>query len=182
MTFSHIIELSPRKCVSKCSSDSFSHTKYTSSWVENFENHTLMFCCSPIPGRRFEKKGKLWDRFVPQILFFPFPSNWRPTLLCNVDLTHMVMYILCVKNCQNYILTHSCLPIAEILFYNVRKMHEPRISECNVSVLPQEIQFLPWVPFFCCKIVDFKSIAQKWNFILNRFAQPPISKMFVSLL
>ena len=31
----------------------------------------------------------------------------------------IVMYILCVENCQNHILTDSCLPIAERLFYNV---------------------------------------------------------------
>ena len=38
---------------------------------------------------------------------------------------------MCVENCQNYILTHSCLPIARRLFYNVRKFHGPRIWECN---------------------------------------------------
>ena len=60
--------VSPRdNCLSKCTSDSFPHTKYMSSSVENSHNHTLMFCCPPIPGRRFEKQGKLWDRSVPQL-------------------------------------------------------------------------------------------------------------------
>ena len=44
-------------CVSKCSSDRIPHTKYMSSCVENSQNHTLMFCCSLILGRRFEKHG-----------------------------------------------------------------------------------------------------------------------------
>ena len=34
----------------------------------------------------------------------------------------MVLYILSVENFQNYILTHSCLPIAGRLFYIVRKI------------------------------------------------------------
>ena len=50
---------------------------------------------------------------------------------CGTNLSHsfprMVTYILCVENCQSYILTHSSLPIAGRLFYNVRKFHGPRI-------------------------------------------------------
>ena len=67
--FSHYRTVTPRlgdNSLSKCSSNSFSHTKYMSSCVENSQNHTLMFCCSPIPRRRFEKRRKLWDRFVSQ--------------------------------------------------------------------------------------------------------------------
>ena len=48
--------------------------------------------------------------------------------------SRMVIYILCVENCHNYILTHSCLPIAGRLFYNVRKFHGLRISECNIVI------------------------------------------------
>ena len=44
----------------------------------------------------------------------------------------MVIYILCVENFQNKMLTHSCLPISGRLFFNVRKLHGPRISECNI--------------------------------------------------
>ena len=46
-------------CVSKCSSDSFPHKKNMSPCVKNSQNHTYMFLCSPIPGTRFEKQGKL---------------------------------------------------------------------------------------------------------------------------
>ena len=66
--FSHYRTVSPRlgdNCASKCCSDNFPHTKYMSPCVENSQNHTLMIRCSPIAGRRFEKLGKLWDRFVP---------------------------------------------------------------------------------------------------------------------
>ena len=66
--FSHFRTVSPGlgdNYASKCSSDSFPHTKYMSPCVENSQNHTLMFRFSPIPGRKFEKQGKLWDIFVP---------------------------------------------------------------------------------------------------------------------
>ena len=46
----------------------------------------------------------------------------------------MMTHILCVENCQSYILTHSFLPIAGRLFYNMRKFHGPKISECNLYV------------------------------------------------
>ena len=49
---------------SKCSFDNFPHTNYISLWVENCQNHTLLFCCSLIPGRRFKKLENLWDRFA----------------------------------------------------------------------------------------------------------------------
>ena len=56
-----------------------------------------MYCCSPIPGRRFEKHRKLWDRFVPQFFSILWPSSCdcRPKLLCNVVLTvfHTWWYI-----------------------------------------------------------------------------------------
>ena len=103
MKFSHSIEVSLQlgdNFVSKWSSDSFPNTKYMSPCMESSQNHTLMFCCSPIPGRRFEKQGKLWDRFVPQFfsISWPSPRDWRPTLLCNVVLTvfHTWWCIFCV--------------------------------------------------------------------------------------
>ena len=71
--FLHSITVSPGSggnYASKCSSDNFPHTKSMSPCVENSQNHNLMFCCSPIPVRRFEKLGKLWDRFVPHFFYF----------------------------------------------------------------------------------------------------------------
>ena len=65
--FSHFRTFSPGlgdNYASKCNSDSFSHTKYTSPYVENSQNQTLKFSFSPIPGRRFKKQGTLWD-YVP---------------------------------------------------------------------------------------------------------------------
>ena len=59
------------------------------------------------------------------------PRNWETTMRQNVVLT----YILYVENCQSYILTHSCLPIAGRLFYNVKTFHGPGISECNLCNL-----------------------------------------------
>ena len=73
--------------------------------MENSQNPTLMFRCSPIPGSE-QKSSK------------GFP--------------HMLIYNSCVENYQNYILTHSCLPITGRLFYNVRKLHWPRIWEFNL--------------------------------------------------
>ena len=46
----------------------------------------------------------------------------------------MMTYMLCVENCQSYMMTQSCLPIAGRLFYIVRKFHGPRISECNGAI------------------------------------------------
>ena len=110
-----------------------------SSCVENSQNYTLMFHCSPIPGKRFEKQGKLWDRFVPQFFhhFMTF-SPWLETnvaLQCSSDsFSHMLIYILCLENCQNYISMHSCLPIVGRLFYNMRKLHWSRIWEFNLGL------------------------------------------------
>ena len=68
------------------------------------------------PGEKFEKEGKLWDRFFPTVfLHFMTFSPRLETLIalhCSSDsFPHIVMYILCVENCQNFILTHSSLPI-----------------------------------------------------------------------
>ena len=101
--FPHYSTFSPRlgdNCVPTYSSDSFSHTKYLSSCMKNSQNHTLMFCCSPILGRRFEKQRKLWNWFVPQFFSIYWPSTraWRQTLLWNAILRvfHTRWYIFCV--------------------------------------------------------------------------------------
>ena len=144
--------VSPRlgdNCLSKCLSNSFPHTKYMSPCVENCQNHTLMFCCSLIPGRRFEKKSKLMGHICPTVfslhfITFSAPLETIDALQCNSDsFPLMVICILCVENFQNYIWTHSCLPIAGRLFYIVRKFHWPRIWECNIY-----FQLLKWFFFF----------------------------------
>ena len=70
-------------------------------------------------------------------------------LQCSSDsFPHMVMYILCVKNYQNYISEHSCLPIVGRLFYNVRKLHGPRISEGNISISKNVFGVSQMIRFF----------------------------------
>ena len=67
----HYRTVSPRledNCVSKCSYDSF-HTKNIIMCGKLSEPHFYVFCSS-ILGRRFEKQGKLWEKFVQQ--FSPF--------------------------------------------------------------------------------------------------------------
>ena len=56
--------------------------------------------------------------------------------------SHMVIYILCVENCQNYIWVHRCLPILGRLLYNVRKLHRPRTWECNLPIWVQRAEWL----------------------------------------
>ena len=77
------------KCVSNVALTVF-HT-------QNLSNHTFFILCSPFPGRRCDKQGKLRHRFVPQF-FWPSPRNWRPTMHCNVVLTVFLVwwYIFCV--------------------------------------------------------------------------------------
>ena len=67
-------------------------------------------------------------------------------LQCSSDsFPQMVIYILCVENCQNSISAHSCLPMAGRLFFNVRKFHAPRISECNLrGEVSRERIFYQW--------------------------------------
>ena len=46
----------------------------------------------------------------------------------------MVIYILCIEIFQKLISTHSFIPIAGRLFYNLRKLQGPRIWECNIYI------------------------------------------------
>ena len=131
LDFSHYRTVSPRlgdNCVLKCSSDSFPHSTYLSACEENSQNRTLMFLCSPILERRLQTQEKLRDRFVPQfpphfMTFSPQLEIYNALECSSHSFPRMVISILCVANCQNYILTHSCLPIAGRLFYNVKKCH-----------------------------------------------------------
>ena len=68
-------------------------------------------------------------------------------LQCSSDsFPRMVIYILFVENCQNYILTHSCLPIAGRMFYYVRFFRDPgseSATEAICFVLPCVYPFPP---------------------------------------
>ena len=108
---------------SKCGSGIFPHTKYMSRCVENSQNHTLLLRFSPIPGRRFEKQGKLcpiWDKvFLAFQTFSPGLEKNEATKCGSENFPRTVTYILCVEKCQNHILMHSCLPIPGRPFKNV---------------------------------------------------------------
>ena len=108
------------------------HTeKNMSPCVKNSQNHTYMFLCSPIPGTRFEKQGKLICLtvfFLLNLMIFSLRLDTNDAHQCNSDsFPRMVIYF------ENYISTHSCLPIAWRLFYNVRNFHGPRVWEHSVS-------------------------------------------------
>ena len=120
--------------VSKCSSDRFSNTKFESSCVKKSQNHTLMFCCAPILGKRFEKQENYGTDF--HFITISTQMETKDALQCSFDsFPHMVKYILCLENYQNNNWTHSCLQIVGRLFYNVKKWHGPRIWECHLRNL-----------------------------------------------
>ena len=63
MKFSLIIEQSPHNwettvCQNVTLTDFYTQNICHYAW-QTLKNNTLIFCCSPIPGRRFEKQGKL---------------------------------------------------------------------------------------------------------------------------
>ena len=91
------------------------------------------------PGENVQKARKAVGQIYPIIflLFMTFSPRLETnnTLQCSSDsFPRLGTYILCVENLQNYISTHSCLPIAGRLFQNVRKFHGPRISEYNIRI------------------------------------------------
>ena len=70
MEFSYILEQSPRNWETTMRQNIVqtyfdTKNKKKSICVENCQNVTLMFGCSPNAERRSAKLGKLWDRFVP---------------------------------------------------------------------------------------------------------------------
>ena len=119
---------------SKCSSDKFPQTKYTSPCVE----HCPELHCNALLVSNFAEKVMKWRKTVGQIgpivflafhAFSPVLEN-NETSKCGSESFPRIWHIFCVwKNCPSYLLTHSCLPIVGRLFYNLRKIHGPRIWE-----------------------------------------------------
>ena len=72
-------------------------------------------------GEKVMKWRKTMGQICP-IVFLAFQTfspglEKNKTSMCGSEsFPRMVTYILCVENCQNYILTHSCLPIQGRLF------------------------------------------------------------------
>ena len=94
MKLSYIQEQSPRNWETSMGWNVVLTIFHTSPCVENCQNHTFIFHFSPI--LRLETNN---------------------TLQCSSDsFLGMVTYILCLESCHNYILMHSCLPIAGRLF------------------------------------------------------------------
>ena len=70
--------------------------------------------------------GQICPTVFLHFMTFFLRLQTKVALQCSSDsFPHMVIYILSVDNCQNYILTHSCLPIAGRLFYNGKNCMDP---------------------------------------------------------
>ena len=95
--------------------------------------------------------------------------TFSPRLETNVALQsssdsfpHMVIYILFVDNCQTYISTHCCLPIAGRLFYNVRDPGYESATQAfsiSCSTLCKSLTF-PLFPCFFFVVVFL--LLMKW--------------------
>ena len=115
--------------------------------TQNIDHHvwttvrTTLQCIGGLQlGGEGHKMEKIYGTNLPIVFlaFQAFSSGLENNKISNCDsksFSCMVEYILCVKICQSKILTHSCLPIAGRLFYNVRTLHGPRILECNIIIL-----------------------------------------------
>ena len=96
-----------------------------------------LHCKATLVSNRGEKVMK-WRKTLGPIVFLaiqtfsPGMENKEPSKCGSESFPRMMTYILCVENCQSYILPQSCLPITGRLFYNVRKFWGPRILECNI--------------------------------------------------
>ena len=113
--------------------------------------------------------------------FSPGLENSETSKCDSESFPGMVTYILCMENCQSYILTHSCLPIAGRLFYNVTKFHGPMISEWNLTILIPLMLCASWlwVPLITTNKFYKKKIAllQKFQEVLDldhHFSPPAI--------
>ena len=105
-----------------------------------------LHCNATLVSNREEKVMK-WRKTVGQIcpvVYFAFQTfspgfkNNKTSKFGSESFPHMMTYMLRVENCQSNILSHSCLPIAGRLFYNVRKFHRPTIWECTLGILGAE--------------------------------------------
>ena len=100
-----------------------------------------LHCQATLVFNRGEKVMK-WRKTVGQICpivflafetFSPGLENNKTSKWCSENFPCRMTYILCVENCQTYILTHSYLPIVGKLFYNVGKFNGPRISATSAT-------------------------------------------------
>ena len=59
---------------------------------------------------------KVMKSFLNFLNLLPWIGEQKISKYGSESFPRMVTYILCVENCQNYILMHSCLPILGRLF------------------------------------------------------------------
>ena len=112
------------------------HKKYVTVRGKLAEQHFDDFFPT-ILVRRFENQGKL---FAFQTFSSGLEKN-KASKCGSESFPRTVTYILCVENCQNQILTHSCLPISGRPFQNVKKTswtQDLRVKHMYKAVLDYE--------------------------------------------
>ena len=119
MKFCHIIEQSP------CDWESTvcQNVALTVFHTQNISHHAwktlriTLWCFAVLQsrGKGLKSKENYGRDFSPSVS--PFHDilprlETKAALQCSSDIfPRMLIYIFCVENCQNYILTHSCLPL-----------------------------------------------------------------------
>ena len=120
-----------------------------------------LHCKATLVSNHGEKVMK-WRKTVGKICpivylafqtFSPGLENNETSKYSSESFPRMMTYILCVLNSQSYILINSCLIITRRLFHNVRKLHGPRISECNICKIYNRIE---WTCLIIIMSVNFK--------------------------
>ena len=140
MQFSDIIEQSPSDWETTMRQMYFWQFSTHKIYINMCEKLSELHCKATLASNRMEKVTK-WRKNVGQIctivflafqIFSPELEKNKTSKCYSESFPCIMTYILCVGNCQSYILTSSCFPIAGSLFYIVRKFHGPRISECKI--------------------------------------------------
>ena len=117
MIFSHILEQSP----SNWETTKRQNVVLTIFYTQNICHHVSELHCNVLLvsniGEKVMKSRTTMGQICP-IVFLAFQTleKNKTSKFGSESFPRMVTYFLCVKNCQNYILTHSCLPIPRRLF------------------------------------------------------------------
>ena len=143
MQFSHIIEQSPRNWKTIMRWNVVLTIFHTQIFIIMCGKLSELHCKATLVSNSGEKVMK-WRKTVRQtcpIVFLAFQTfsqgleNNKTSKCCSESFPRMVTYFYVCGKLSYLHLTHSCLPMAGRLFYNVRKCHGPRISECNIGVI-----------------------------------------------
>ena len=92
--------------------------------------------------------------FPPLFLTFVPQFETNDTLQCSSDsFPRMVTYILCVENCQNTILMHSCLPIETVLeCEKISLTHDLRVQHNSYSRFDFFLQTAEHIPLLLLQV------------------------------